>query len=111
MKRGEGLGAGKLFMRNAADKTVAIGIRGERGTLKGRFKFGLDDRRMMIPVPTMTNANKVPILTSSPSLPIGVRPARTATMTPVIAVVICGVRNLGWTFAAQPGSNPSFDME
>ena len=80
--------SGRLFIRYAAETTVAIGMNGESGTLNGRFRLGFDERRMMIPVPTMTNAKSVPILTSWPSRLIGTMPARTATITPVIAVVI-----------------------
>ena len=49
----------------------------------------------------MTNASSVPMLTSSPRMPIGVKPAASATTTPVTIVVMCGVRNLGWIFCAQ----------
>ena len=67
---------------------MKIGIIGESGTLKGRLSAGLDDLKMIMPVPTMTKAKSVPILTNSPSRLIGTKPARTATITPVIAVVI-----------------------
>ena len=36
---------------------------------------------------------------------------QTATTMPVMMVVTCGVRNLGWTLEAQAGSNPSRPME
>ena len=41
------------------------------------------DLKMIIPVPTITNAKSVPMLTSSPTSPIGKTPARAHTMTPV----------------------------
>ena len=44
---------------------------------------------------TMTNARSVPMLTSSPSAPIGVNPAASATIMPVMMLVMCGVRNFG----------------
>src|SRR6476659_9771241 len=94
--------SGRLFIRYAADTTAAIGTYGESGTLKGRFRAGLDERRMIIPVPTITNAKRVPIETSSPSRLIGTIPARIATTVPVRAVVICGVWNFGWILAAHP---------
>src|SRR5687768_7608119 len=94
---------GKLFIRYAAETTVARGMKGERGTLNGRFNAGFDDRRIMMPVPTITNAKSVPILTSSPKRLMGTNPARIATIAPVIAVVMCGVWNLGCTFAAHDG--------
>src|SRR5438552_12360474 len=92
--------SGRLFIRYAADRTVAIGMKGERGTLNGRLSAGLEDLKIMMPVPTMTNAKSVPILTSSPRRLIGTNPARIATIVPVMAVVICGVWYLGWIFAA-----------
>jgi len=61
----------------------------------------------MIPSETITNAMSVPMLTSSPSAPIGVNPAAIATTTPVIMLVMCGVRNRGWIFFANGGSSPS----
>src|SRR5688572_15526751 len=56
---------------------------------------------------TMTNANSVPILVISPTTWIGVKPAKTATMTPVMMVVMYGVRYLGWTLLTAAGKRPS----
>ena len=48
-----------------------------------------------MPSDTMTNAISVPMLTISPRMPIGVKPAAIATATPVMRLVMCGVRNFG----------------
>ena len=44
-------------------------------------------RSTSTPTQTMAKANKVPMLTSSPTSPIGRRPASTVTTTPVMMVV------------------------
>ena len=44
---------------------------------------------------TITNASSVPMLTSCPSAPIGVNPDASPTTTPVMMLVMCGVRNRG----------------
>ena len=45
------------------------------------------------------------------AMPIGIVPPAMATITPVMMVVIHGVRNLGWILATTGGSSPSFDIE
>ena len=47
------------------------------------------------------------MLTSSPTSPIGSRPASTATTAPVEIVAMWGVRSVGWISAATGGSRPS----
>ena len=42
---------------------------------------------------------------------IGSTPAAIITTTPVMIVVMQGVRNRGWTLATTAGSRPSFDIE
>src|SRR5688572_3502322 len=54
---------------------------------------------------TTTKANSVPMLVISPSTWIGVNPATIETMTPVMIVVMYGVRYLGWTLLTAAGSN------
>src|SRR5215204_1550017 len=88
-----------------------IGSTGENGTLNGRGRSGFVRRKTTTPIETMTNANSVPILTSWPSMEIGTSAAITATIAPVIIVVICGVLKRGCTFAAHDGSNPSLPIE
>lgn len=46
-----------------------------RGVRKGRSRSGRVRRRTITPIETITNAISVPMLTSSPSTPIGVKPA------------------------------------
>src|SRR5712691_1173308 len=65
----------------------------------------------MIPSATRTNANRVPMFVSSSTQPIGANAADTATNTPVIIVVMCGVLYLGCTRAAHGGSSPSRAMD
>ena len=65
------------------------------GTLKGRGKSGRVFRITRMPIATITKANSVPILTSSPNKLIGTKAAITATTAPVTNVVMYGVRNLG----------------
>src|SRR6266498_1628444 len=65
----------------------------------------------MMPTATMTNANRVPMLVSSSTQPIGANAAETATKIPVMMVVMWGVLYLGWTLAAQGGSRPSRAMD
>src|SRR5207247_1195156 len=65
----------------------------------------------MIPSATRTNANRVPMFVSSSTQPIGANAADTATNTPVMIVVMCGVLYLGCTRAAHGGSNPPRAMD
>src|SRR2546425_10286300 len=60
-----------------------------------------------MPSATNTNANSVPMLVSSSTQPIGANAAESATNTPVMIVVMCGVWYFGCTRAAQGGSRPS----
>jgi hypothetical protein len=52
------------------------------GVLNGRAISGRVIRKTRTPRQTTANANKVPMLTSSPTRPIGKRPARIATIAP-----------------------------
>ena len=65
-------------------------------------------RSTITPSATTTNANSVPMLTSSPSTPIGVKPDASATIAPVMIVVTCGVLEARMN-ARRPtrGSRPS----
>ena len=69
----------------------SVGKAGTHGIRKGRGRSGRVRRSTMIPIETMTNAISVPMLTSEPSVPIGVSPAARATTTPVTNVEMCGV--------------------
>ena len=51
----------------------------------------------------MTKASNVPMLTSSPRMPIGISDAKIATKMPTVMLVIQGVRKRGCTAPAQLG--------
>lgn len=55
--------------------------------------FGI--RSTHTPAQTMTNASNVPMLTSSPRMPMGINAAKTATKKPTRLVEIHGVRKRG----------------
>src|SRR5262245_59848235 len=97
----------------SAKLTIAeiAGTTGTNGVLKGRGMSGRWRRRKMIPMETITNASRVPMLTSSPRMLIFVNPAAMATTPPVTSVVMYGVRNLVCTLLAQAGSRPSLAIE
>src|SRR5438128_8978586 len=65
----------------------------------------------MIPSATRTNANRVPMFVSSSTQPIGANAADTATNTPVMIVVMCGVLYYVCTRSAHGGSSPSRAMD
>ena len=67
------------------------GSNGTSGMRNGRGRSGRVRRSTMIPSETITNAISVPMLTSVPSVAIGVKPAAIATTTPVTIVEMCGV--------------------
>ena len=54
---------------------------------------------------TITKAKSVPMLVISPRTWIGVKPATIATITPVMIVVMYGVRNFGCTLLTPGGSS------
>jgi hypothetical protein len=66
--------AGHERTDTTADSAGTIGTRGVR-VRKGRSRSGRVRRRTITPIETITNAISVPMLTSSPSTPIGVKPA------------------------------------
>ena len=72
----------------AADSS---GRTGTHGILNGRGRSGRVRRSTITPNDTITNAISVPMLTSDPSVPIGVNPAASATTMPVTIVETCGV--------------------
>ncbi len=64
-------------------------------------------RRMITPMLTRTNANSVPMLTSSTMVPSGTSAARTAISTPSVMVSFAGVPYRWLTVAIRRGSRPS----
>ena len=85
--------------------------RHQRGLERPRQCRDVLTRRTQTPAQTMTNASSVPMLTSSPKMPMGINAAKTATKQPTRLVEIQGVRKRGWMAPAHCGSNPSRDME
>ena len=59
-----------------------IGTSGTHGVRNGRCRSGRRLRSISTPAHTMTNASNVPMLTSSPRIPIGTTDAKTATNSP-----------------------------
>src|SRR5207249_2873495 len=103
--------SGRNHIKTTQETIPRIGTNGNRGTLKALGRCGSLMRRIMIPVQTRTNANKVPIFVRSTISSILTNIAQTPTATPVKIVVTCGVRNLGCTFAKDCGSSPSRAIE
>src|SRR3989449_7510175 len=96
------------YRQKAADTS---GKTGPHGVRNGRGRSGSRRRNTMIPSATRTNANRVPMFVSSSTQPIGANAADTATNTPVMIVVMCGVLYFGCTRAAHGGSSPSRAMD
>src|SRR5947209_3254733 len=88
-----------------------MGTRGTIGVLNGLGRFGSRRRSTQMPAHTITNANRVPMLTISSSTLMGNDAASAATNTPTVMDDIQGVRNFGCTALNIDGSSPSFDIE
>ena len=71
--------------RVAAPHSATIQIAGD---LNGLTSSGSVTRSISVPIDTTAKANSVPMLTSSPTSPIGSRPAKTAATKPVPMVAI-----------------------
>ena len=82
----------------------AIGIR------NGRGRSGWVRRRISTPAQTAANAISVPIEVSSPRTSSGNTAASSAMPMPVITVLMCGVRYVGWILVNSGGSSPSRPM-
>ncbi len=82
----------------------AIGMR------NGRGRSGWVRRRTSTPAQTAAKAISVPIEVSSPRMSSGNSAASRAMPMPVITVLICGVRYLGWILVNTGGSRPSRPM-
>ena len=81
------------------------------GVRNGRSAPGRCTRSSITAAQTMMKANRVPMLTISSSLVIGVTAATMAMIPPVNMVDRCGVRNRSWTAAKMAGgSSPSRDI-
>jgi len=100
-----------LAIMSPATRIPIIGTNGTHGVLKGRASSGRRTRRIHTPAQTITNASSVPMLTSSPKMPIGMSEAKIATKIPTVMLEIQGVRKRGCTAPAHSGRRPSRDME
>ena len=86
----------------------AIGTNGKRGALNGLSALGCVFLIIKTAEQTITNANKVPMLTSSAKILSGRKLARIATKIPVRMVDFHGVRNFLCTAPKiLGGSKPS----
>src|SRR5579883_1740019 len=86
------------------------GVYGENGTRNPRARSGCVCRKMITPADTIINANRVPILDKSASVPISQMPAGTPTAKPASHVLTCGVRYFLCTLENTSGSNLSRDI-
>src|SRR5437879_1223823 len=102
---------GRLIVKQRQQAADTSGKTGTHGVRNGRGRSGSRRRNTLIPTATRTNANRVPMFVSSSTQPIGANAADTATNTPVMIVVMCGVLYLGCTRAAHGGSSPSRAMD
>src|SRR5215469_2258672 len=82
----------RLAIRTKQNTTDATGIQGENGTRKPRGRSGWRLRRIKTAMETRMNANKVPMLERSTSVPILKIPAGMATKNPATQVEKSGVR-------------------
>ena len=74
-------------IRNSAKPAPAGATTCTAGVVNARGRFGCAMRSARTPAHTIMKANSVPMLTNSPTSPIGSRPARIATTVPVRMVV------------------------
>src|SRR6201993_3971926 len=81
----------RFSMSQAHAQIDAIGSHGTPGVRNPRCRSGLLRRSTMTPADTRTNANSVPTLTISSSLPIGNTAAVAATTTATSTVIRTGV--------------------
>ena len=77
------------------------------GTLNDRFRSGRRLRRIGTAIETRVNAASVPMLTISSSLPIGVSDAISATVAPMMRVILIGVPVRWLVRARRRGSSQS----
>ena len=102
---------GSVAIKATAQITPIGPVNQMNGALNGRSTSGCMIRRVTTPAETTAKANRVPIEVSSPAMPMGMVPAAIITITPVMIVVIHGVRNRGCMFATALGSKPSRAIE
>ena len=86
---------GSSNIRTKQKTAAIIGTQGTHGTLNERGRLGWVFRNTITPIETKTKAERVPMLTSSATVLIGVMPAIMATVIPVIQVLRKGVLYFG----------------
>jgi len=84
--------------------TPSAAVTSPKGARNGRTASGLRKRKTNTPAQTIANAESVPTLTSASKSASGSTPARIATRTPVVSVVITGVFVRLSTRATRGGS-------
>lgn len=77
---------GKRVRSQKENAAPMIGVRGIKGVRKPRVASGLMRRRTITARQITTNADKVPILTSSATSLIGYNPAISAVIDPAMSV-------------------------
>src|SRR3546814_13231028 len=75
--------------------------------LNGRWRLGSVRRITITAIDTAAKAKSVPEFEIFASCPTGKKAANSATATPVMIVITCGVLNFGWIFEKAAGSRPS----
>jgi hypothetical protein len=76
----------RLAMSQAENTMPIKGRMGTAGVLKARFRSGRVRRKIIIEAQTIMKAERVPMLTSSATTAMGVKPATAAVTTPMIQV-------------------------
>src|SRR5262249_51719637 len=102
---------GSVIIRATAQSTPIGPVNQMAGALNGRSTSGCVIRITRTPAETTAKAKRVPIEVSPPATLIGVVPAAIITISPVMMVVIQGVRNRGWILATTGGKSPSRAIE
>ena len=90
--------------------TPRLQISHASGMRNGRGRSGWVRRSTSTPAQTAAKAISVPIEVSSPRMSSGNTAASRAMPMPVITVLMCGVRYLGWMRVNTGGSRPSRPM-
>ena len=93
---------GRERINQNAASIPAIGVNGTHGVLNGRGMSGRLRRSTHTPAQTITKASSVPILTSSPRIPIGIRAAKNATKMPTIVVTTIAGKSKVLAFGEAP---------
>jgi len=94
---------GRLTIRTSEAIMERIGIHGTNGTRNARRRLGCVRHRINTAAETSTNAANVPMLVSSATTLIGVRPATNATTIPTSRLDREGVQKRGCMREKKPG--------